>query len=254
MAQLPVINSQGKERKPLEVSDEIFAAPVKAHVIRLAVNAQLANRRQLLDFLEEPGRVFALVPASELCAVHRSAKDKFDYYVLDDSHARFLLLSNKLGSGEKDRNPLARSILRQPPTDIQKPMKVNFDNKIELIGVNMPRRVDRGSTFTMTLFFKVLKPVGGSWKIFVHFDGGGLRFQGDHSPINGRCGTSFWQPGDYIVDRFTVEAGDLTYAKTAYTARIGFFVGSHGNWKNMKVIEGEHGEDDRVPVGVLQVR
>jgi large subunit ribosomal protein L4 len=46
MAQLPVINSQGKERKPLEVSDEIFAAPVKAHVIRLAVNAQLANRRQ----------------------------------------------------------------------------------------------------------------------------------------------------------------------------------------------------------------
>ncbi len=215
---------------------------------------KLANRRQLLEFLEEPERVFALVPASELCAVHRSAKDKFNYYVLDDSHARFLLLSNKLESGETDRNPLARSILRHPPTDIQTPMKVNFDNKIELIGVNMPRRVSRGSSFTMTLFFKVLKPVGGNWKIFVHFDGGGLRFQGDHSPINGRCGTNFWQPGDYIVDRFTVEAGDLTYAKTAYTARVGFFVGSHGNWKNMKVVEGEHGDDDRVPVGVLQVR
>jgi len=214
----------------------------------------LANRNELLEFLKQKGRGFALVPASELCAVHRAAKGQFKYAVLDDSHARFLLLSNELKPGERDRNPLARSILREPPTDIDHPLNVNFDNKIELIGVNMPRRVGRGDTFQMTLFFKVLKPVGGTWKIFAHFDGGGLRFQGDHEPIHGRCGTGFWQPGDYIVDRFTVEAGDVTYAKTTYTARVGFFVGSHGNWRNMKVVEGEHTDDDRVPVGTIRVK
>ncbi len=214
----------------------------------------LANRNELLQFLKADGRAFALVPASELCAVNRAAKGEFDYAVLDDSHARFLLLSNQLKPGERDRNPLVHSILRKPPTNIDRALDVNFDNKIQLIGVNMPRRVGRGDSFEMTLFFKVLKPVGGTWKIFVHFDGGGLRFQADHDPINGRCGTGFWQPGDYIVDRFTVEAGDMTYAKTAYTARVGFFVGSHGNWRNMKVVEGEHDSNDRVTVGSIRLK
>ena len=215
---------------------------------------QLANRKALLEFLKDEGRVFALVPASELCAVHRSAKEDFEYFVLDDSHARFLLMSNQLKNGERDHNPLARSILRSEPDNIARAVAANYDDKVELIGVNMPERVGRGDSFTMTLFFKVLKPVGGNWKIFVHFDGGGLRFQGDHKPINDRCGTGFWQPGDYIVDTFTVEAGDVTYAKTDYTARVGFFMGSHGNWKNMPVVKGEHDNNDRVPVGLLRVR
>jgi len=216
--------------------------------------AKLANRNKLLEFLKEDGRGFALVPASELCAVHRSAKGSFEYAVLDDSHAKFLLLSNRLEAGERDRNPLARSILREAPTNIDHALDANYDNKIQLIGVNMPRRVGRGDSFQMTLFFKVLKPVGGTWKIFVHFDGGGLRFQADHDPINGRCGTGFWQPGDYIVDTFTVEAGDLTYGKTAYTGRVGFFVGSHGNWRNMKVVSDDKDDNNRVPVGSIRLK
>ena len=216
---------------------------------------KLTSRTDLIEFLKREERVFALAPASELCPVHREAKEGFDYYVLDDSHARFLLLSNKLkdDKGEKDRNPLATAILREEPTDIETPVSANFDNKIELIGVDMPRSVGRGDSFTMKLYFKVLKPIGGSWKLFIHFDGGSLRFQGDHDPINGRCGTTFWQEGDYIVDTFEVEAGDMTYAKTDYRAWIGFFYGSSGNWKNMPVVSAEKDDNNRVPVGVIQV-
>jgi 4-amino-4-deoxy-L-arabinose transferase-like glycosyltransferase len=217
---------------------------------------KLSNRSELIDFLKRDERVFALAPASELCPVHRSAKEGFDYYVLDDSHARFLLMSNVLkdDKGEKDKNPLARAILREEPKDIKTRVSANFDNKIELIGVDMPRKVGRGDSFTMKLYFKVLKPIGGSWKMFVHFDGGGLRFQGDHDPINGRCGTTFWQKGDYIVDTFQVEAGDMTYSKTDYRAWIGFFYGSGGNWKNMPVVSKDHDDNNRVPVGVVSVR
>lgn len=217
---------------------------------------KLNNRSALIDFLERDERVFALAPASELCPVHRSAKGEFDYYVLDDTHARFLLLSNVLKSdkGESDKNPLARAIVRDEPEDIKTRVSANFDNKIELIGVDMPRKVGRGDTFTMKLYFKVLAPIGGSWKLFIHFDGGGLRFQGDHDPINGRCGTTFWQKGDYIVDTFEVEAGDMTYSKTDYRAWIGFFYGSSGNWKNMPVVSKDKDDNNRVPVGVISVR
>jgi hypothetical protein len=195
----------------------------------------LKSRNDLIDFLGTKTRVFALAPAAELCAIHRAVKGDTEYHVLDDSNVKFLLLSNRLEQGETDRNPLARAIVRQMPEDIKTRLSVDFDGQIELIGMNIPEAVDRGESFEMTLFFKVLKPVGSNWKIFAHFDGGGLRFQGDHEPVNGRCTTAFWQAGDYIVDRFTVTAGGITYAKTVYDLYVGFFRGSHGNWKNMDV-------------------
>jgi hypothetical protein len=222
----------------------------------------LKSRNELIEYLGATTRVFALAPAAELCAIHRAAKGDLAYHVLDDSNVKFLLLSNRLEQGETDRNPLARAIVRQMPENIQTRLSVDFDGQIELIGMNMPEAVDRGESFQMTLFFKVLKPVGGNWKIFAHFDGGGLRFQGDHEPVNGRCTTAFWQAGDYIVDEFTVTAGGITYAKTVYDLYVGFFRGSHGNWKNMDVNSATRGDgsrltvdaNNRVLVGKLKVK
>ena len=226
---------------------------------------KLRGRKELLAFLREPARVFALAPGSELCAIHRAVQgdqDQQGYHVLDDSNAKFLLLSNQLAQGERDRNPLAQAIVREPPQGIETPLQVDYDSRIELIGVDMPNQVDRGDSFEMTLYFRVRKPVGGNWKIFAHFDGGGMRFQGDHSPINDRCSTSYWQPGDYIVDTFTVEAGNVTYAKTTYSVHVGFFRGSHGNWTNMPVQSARGpagkslpvGSDQRVRIGDIRVR
>lgn len=225
----------------------------------------LRGRDELLAFMRQPARVFALAPASELCAIHRAVQGgpgQQRYHVLDDSNAKFLLLSNQLGQGESDRNPLARAIVREAPQGIEMPLQVDFDGRVELIGVDMPDAVDRGDSFEMTLYFRVRKPVGGNWKIFAHFDGGGMRFQGDHGPINDRCSTSYWQPGDYIVDTFTVEAGNVTYAKTTYSVLVGFFRGSNGNWSNMPVQSARGpagqslsiGSDQRVRIGEIRVR
>lgn len=222
---------------------------------------KLRSQGDLVVFMGKDSRVFAMVPSANQCALHRSLTQSGTYYVLE-RNAKHLLISNQLKpeQGVKDINPLTEAIIDQRPESVGSPVQVNYDDRIELIGVDMPDSVARGETFTMTLYYKVLKPISGSWKVFVHFDGGGTRFQGDHDPIDGLCATNFWQPGDYIVDRFTVGAGDITFRKTEYTAYVGFFQGSHGNWKNMKVVSAESPDgnlavdnNNRVRVGRIRV-
>ena len=209
----------------------------------------LDNREALVSYLRKPTRVFALAPAAELCAIHKAKADGLAYYVLDDSNSQTLLLSNQLGGG-RDHNPIATAILRTQPADIGTPVSAVYDDAIELIGVKLPPAVGRGDSFEMTLFFKVKKPIGGAWKVFAHFDGG-QRFNGDHEPIRGRCATSYWQPGDYIVDRFSVNAGNLSFAKGAYTVYVGFFTGANPNWRNMPVTVGDKDGNNRVKIGRL---
>ncbi|MGE3767341.1 MAG: hypothetical protein AB7L94_34125, partial [Kofleriaceae bacterium] len=88
----------------------------------------------------------------------------------------------------------------------------------------------------VTMYYKVNAAVGGKWKSLMHFDGP-LRFNGDHWPINDRCPTGTWQPGDYIVDTFTVSAGGKTFPTGKYDLWVGFFTGTAPNWKNMSVSE-----------------
>jgi hypothetical protein len=111
-----------------------------------------------------------------------------------------------------------------------------WDRRLELIGWDIPARVKRGKKFTVTMYYKVTQAVGGKWKSLMHFDGA-LRFNGDHWPINDRCPTGTWQPGDYIVDTFTVTAGGGTFPGGRYDLWVGFFTGTAPNWKNMTVSE-----------------
>jgi hypothetical protein len=215
---------------------------------------KLGSRNELIEFLQRKERVFALTRTAELCPLYKdSAKKQFRFHVVDKSHVQYMLLSNQLRSGEKDLNPLLKAVQRNLPDKIDHRLTVNFDNQIELIGVSMPRRVDRGSEFEMTLFYKILKPVTRPWKIFVHIDGP-ARINGDHTPVNGHCAMSYFQPGDYVIDRHTIKAGDITYPKTSYQVWTGFFVGSGGPSNNMKPLSGDPDKDSRVPIGHLELR
>lgn len=196
----------------------------------------VADRTAIVAALGRPNRVFAIAPQAELCTLHREIGGK-PYFVVDERNTRSLLLSNKL-DGTTDKNPLATTILHTEPTQIsQKPKgRITFDNKIQLLGWNVPASMKRGSKVTVTMYYKILSPVGGSWKALMHFDGA-LRFNGDHDPINGRCPTSTWQLGDYIVDSYTLTAGGSAFPAGNYDVYVGFFTGSAPNWKNMAVSE-----------------
>lgn len=213
----------------------------------------LDSREALIAYLKRPTRVFAMAPAGELCAIHKSKADGLNYFVIDDSNTQTLLLSNQLGD-QKDRNPIATSILRERPKDVGTPISgVVYDDAIEIIGVKLPATVGRGDKFEVTMTYHVLKPVGGAWRVFAHFDGS-QRFNGDHDPIRGRCATNYWQPGDYIVDRFTASAGDVSFAKGSYDMWVGFFTGSNPNWRNMPVSAGAKDNNNRVKVGSIRLR
>jgi hypothetical protein len=200
--------------------------------------------------------VFAIAPQTELCQLHREIGGK-PYYVLDDRSTRSLLLSNRV-DGTTDKNPLRTAILHAPPANIPyKPKgRVVFDNKVELLGWSMPRVVSRGQKFTVTTYYKILQSVGGNWKVLYHFDGG-LRFNGDHEPINGRCQPATWQSGDYIVDTHTVTAGGGALTPGPYAVWTGFFTGSSPNWKNMPVSEAPadmRDDADRVKITTITLQ
>lgn len=217
--------------------------------------AKLRNRGELVELLAEDGPRYAIAPDTDLCAIHQeSTRLGFGYAVLDDSNDKFLLYANHVPPARKDRNPLQRAIVREEPTDlIKERVSVNYDNKIELIGVNMPAQVKRGDKFELILIYKVLDKPGRNWQIFAHFDGAGARFQGDHWPVDNRCGTTYWQPGDYVIDRHRLEAGNVTFAKTTYELFTGFFIGSAGNWTNMEIVAGPEDDNNRAKVGRLKV-
>jgi hypothetical protein len=196
------------------------------------------DRAQIIAALGRPGRVFAIAPQSELCTLHREVAGK-PYFVLDDRNLRNLLLSNRL-DGAADQNPLRTAIVHDEPRDIPHRPKgrVVWDGRIQLLGWDIPASVARGARFDVTLYYKILQPVGGSWKTLVHIDGAGGRAGiGDHDPIGGRCPTSTWQLGDYIIDRFTTSAGGGAFPTGTHEVWTGFFTGANPNWRNMPLSE-----------------
>lgn len=217
----------------------------------------LHGRDDVVAALADSRRVFALVPAVELCSLHRQTAGK-PYFVLDNDNPRTLLVSNRKDGGT-DRNPLLTSLYRQEPPGItsRPPSPIVFDERIELIGWTIPAQVRRGERFTATLYYKILAPVGGSWRVFQHYDKGGARFIGDHVPIDGRCPTTEWAAGDYIVDRHTVLAGATGLGPGSFDLWTGFFTGVAPSWRNMKVTQAPEKAkdgDDRVKITSITLR
>ncbi len=93
---------------------------------------------ELLEFLAKPERVFVMAGAEELPPIDQYAKQhSASYYVVDDASARFIMLSNKLGAGERDLNPLRLYVSEQPPKPSHV-ISVNFGDKVELVGWDAP--------------------------------------------------------------------------------------------------------------------
>jgi len=199
---------------------------------------QIPGRPDVIAKLANPGRVFAVVPRNDLCAIHREVGGK-PYFLLDDRNTRSMLLSNKV-DGTSDKNPLREMILHARPTDMPAtaPGPMVWENKIQLIGWSIPPHAARGERVEMTLYYQVNTAVGNTWKTIVHVDGHdgqGRAAGGDHDAINGVCPTSTWMKGDFIVDKFSFVVGAGAHAPGVHDVWTGFFTGTSPNFTNMKV-------------------
>lgn len=198
------------------------------------------------------GRTFAIVGAGELGAIDREAHLRgMPYYVVDDSNAQFILLSNRLLPGEEDLNPLRRLVSTQPPQP-RVPLHVTFEDRVELVGYDAPTDVSRGEELVIRLYYRVLQPLGINYKIFLHFDGNGSRWNGDHAPVGGKFQTMFWSPGTYITDEHRIPVGRMTQSPGYYQIFTGLWSGGDG--PRMSVTQGAHEPDHRVRIGTIRVK
>jgi 4-amino-4-deoxy-L-arabinose transferase-like glycosyltransferase len=214
----------------------------------------LASLTALLDYLRSDKRSFVIIPSEELGQLDKEARTAgVAYYVVDAENSRFLLLSNRLGAGEKDHNALRTLVRQTPPSPPpQHPIGAEFEGgKIVLLGYDLPAQVSRGSKFTVKLYFQVKQKVPGTYKIFLHFDGPGTRFNGDHVPLDGKFPTTLWSPGDYITDVYEMMAERATTPKGSFTVWMGFWPGGDG--KRLKATSGVSDGQDRVRLGTVTV-
>ncbi len=112
--------------------------------------------------------------------------------------------------------------------------RVAWEESLALAGWDLPARIRVGEPFQITLFYKVLKPLDRSWKIFIHIESPTTRINADHDPLGGRCPTSTWKPGDVIVDRAPLRI-DPSFDTGKYDVWIGFFGGVAPNWRNLSL-------------------
>lgn len=213
--------------------------------------SDLTTLDQAFAFLGKPRRTFVVTPAEELPAIDQYAKTHSQpYLVIDDTNSRFLLLSNRLGPGEQDRNPLRRLVVRELARPPQHAVHADFEDKVELVGYDLPNAIDRGREFTITLYYKVKAPLNAGYKVFVHFDGPGHRVNGDHVPLDGKFPTSNWVPGFYIIDEHRMTAERTGTPDGVFKIYTGFWLGS----QRLQVKSGPNDGENRVPIGTVVVR
>ena len=110
----------------------------------------------------------------------------------------------------------------------------------------------RASHRLTVLNIEVNQPVGGIYKVFLHFMGPSY-INGDHVPLDGRFPTPYWVPGYYITDEHVVtpKTGDqLSAPSGVYQIYMGFFAGD----RRMKVVSGPQDGDNRVKLGLLRLK
>jgi 4-amino-4-deoxy-L-arabinose transferase-like glycosyltransferase len=209
---------------------------------------------ELFKFLARPEHVFVMAGAEELPSIDQFAKQRaLSYLVVDDSSARYLMLSNRLGPGEHDLNPLRLYVSDKTPTPAH-PLDINFDNKVQLIGWDAPPSISSRQDFKLKLYFKVNAPLPGSYKIFVHFDGPGLRINGDHVPLDGKFPTQYWVPGSYVTDEHTVHPSDNNTGSAPTSGYYQIYMGLYMGAERLKIAAGPSDGDNRARLGGITVR
>jgi hypothetical protein len=125
-----------------------------------------------------------------------------------------------------------------------------------LVGYDLGGEQISGGELELTLYWRVQHPTDRSYKIFVHLIGpdGLPAAQGDDFPLQGDRPTATWQPGETLVDSYTIVLSpDL--APGSYPLRLGFYDPAAGD--RLTPVLNEAGEilaDGQVELGIVAVK
>jgi 4-amino-4-deoxy-L-arabinose transferase-like glycosyltransferase len=172
--------------------------------------------------------------------------------ILDATSSEVLLASSRLAPGERNVNPLDAWLSREPPTP-EHPLDVDL-GQLRCLGWALTdpegqrvEHVKTGVRYDFRIYWEVLEPLGNNWKTFIHIDGKGRRYNGDHETLEGKYPLKYWQKGDFVTDvhHFQFEPH---FAGATYQVYFGLFVGD----RRLSVRRGDH-NDDRILGGTLVI-
>lgn len=226
-----------------------------------------ADTQLAFDWLVEGGqggRRFLALRAEELprlSSLYRGRASGVSEGVTPDHNLPLLhaegyafLATSALLPGETNRSPYV-GIFRAEPPPIAHPTKANLENQLEALGWDLAdergnpvRAVVPGRTYKLSLHVRVLAPVVTQWKAFVHVDGYGKRWNGDHDVLDGKVPMNLWKPGDVVTDTLDLRL-EPNFTPGSYSLYFGFFLGE----RRMQVRSGKHHEN-RVEGGLVEVR
>jgi len=173
--------------------------------------------------------------------------------ILDGSSSEVLLATNALLPGERNENPLDPWISEQRP-EPEHPLDVDLSGQLRCLGWALTdlegRRVAQATTgqrYDFRIYWEVLEPISGNWRTFIHIDGKGRRFNGDHDTLQGKYPFKYWQKGDFVTDVYPFQL-EPHFAGSTYQVYFGLFI----NDRRLSVRSGKHTED-RIIAGTLVV-
>jgi hypothetical protein len=175
--------------------------------------------------------------------------------VLDAHSSQIALVSNRLGPGEMNDSPFAKWLSASPPTTAH-PLEANLDDVLMALGWDVydardeapATLVTAGRPYVMHLYFRVTAPITVQWKSFIHIDGQGRRFNGDHEVFDGKVPMNLWNVGDVVTDRYRFEL-EPNFTPGTYQLYYGLFQGE----KRLPVKSGRHHEN-RIDGGPFRVQ
>ena len=145
---------------------------------------------------------------------------------------------------EEDVKAARENILKEPPATIQHPVNAQFEDKLVYLGCDVDTEVvTPGKAFTLTHYWKTLKPVPDEWKLFVHLespDSKKSHLNADHVPINGKYPLHIWKAGEIIRDIHRVSV-PATWPGNA----VEIYVGAWKGPLRMKITSGPHDGENR---------
>ncbi|RMG99915.1 MAG: hypothetical protein D6706_04805 [Chloroflexi bacterium] len=151
---------------------------------------------------------------------------------------------------EVTRVEVARPKLPPPPVvvpDTAVVLDTLFDGALKLSGVVLPPMVNRNEPFTLTLYWESKTAVVADYTVFIHLldENGNFVAGNDAQPRQGTYPTSYWSPGETIVDPHPWQ---LDVPPGTYQVQIGLYQLETGT--RLHTATGA----DAVVIGTLTVR
>ncbi len=158
---------------------------------------------------------------------------------------------------EEEIARLEKYILDAPPKVIAHPLKLSFDDAVELLGyaIEPELALRPGTRVKLTMYWKLLKDLDEGWSLFTHvLDSTGKRLLNidNIGPLREWRGSGqALPPGDWTVGKVYVDEQSFTIPVEARGERLEVVAGVWKGEARLKVVAGPHDAENRGKVATL---